>query len=159
MSQNLLNSLCQFWNDMSIPLQILHYTSLSWHITSLQILRSYLFYVGRKDPIKVPILTLSSALVKICQISQVLFQATSKFLFKIFISLHCHKRKLLCTFVAQAVYTLVTRCQLKQNFFSLSSARVKICEVPYVNFKTTSQFLFNFRIILHCHDTWLLCKF
>ena len=39
----------------------------------LQILRSYLFYFGQKDPIKVPILTLSSALVKICQISQVFF--------------------------------------------------------------------------------------
>ena len=85
--------------------------------------------------------------------SSLISSYVSKFLFKIFISLHCHKRKLHCTFVAQAVYTLVTRRQLKQNFFSLSSARVKICEVPYVNFKTTSQFLFNFRIILHCHDT------
>ena len=35
----------------------------------------------------------------------------------------------------------------------ISSARVKICEVPHVNFKVTSQFLFNFWIILHCHDT------
>ena len=37
-----------------------------------------------------------------------------------------------------------------QNF---SSARVKIYEIPHVNLKTTSQFLFNFCIILHCHDT------
>ena len=42
--------------------------------------------------------------------------------------------------------------QLKHKFFRLSSARVKICEVSHVNFKTTSQFLFNFCIILHCHD-------
>ena len=33
-----------------------------------------------------------------------------------------------------------------------SSTQVKFCEV-HVNFKTTSQFLLNFCIILHCHDT------
>ena len=41
-------------------------------------LRSYLFYFGQKDPIKVPILTLSSALVKICQIPHVFFQTTAQ---------------------------------------------------------------------------------
>ena len=80
------------WNDKSIPLQILDFSSLPWHITPLQILSSYLFYFGRKDPIKVPILTLSSALVKMCQISQVFFQTTSQFFFKICISLQCHER-------------------------------------------------------------------
>ena len=29
--QNSSNSSCQFWNDKSIPLQILHHSSLSWH--------------------------------------------------------------------------------------------------------------------------------
>ena len=48
------------------------------------------------------------------------------------------------------MYTLVTRSQLKLKFFRLSNARVKICEVPHVNFKTTSQFLFNSCFILHC---------
>ena len=33
LGQNLSNSSFQFWNDKSIPLQILHYSSLSWHIT------------------------------------------------------------------------------------------------------------------------------
>ena len=60
----LVNSSCQFWNNKSIPFQILHYFSLSWHITHLQILRSYLFYFERKGPITVPIFTLSSALVR-----------------------------------------------------------------------------------------------
>ena len=45
-------------------------------ITPLQILSSYIFYFGQKNPIKVPILTLSSALVKICQIPHVIFQTT-----------------------------------------------------------------------------------
>ena len=31
--QNLSNSLCQFWNDKSIPLQILYLSSVSWKIT------------------------------------------------------------------------------------------------------------------------------
>ena len=133
---------------MSILLQILYYSSLSWHIIPLQILRSYLFYFGQKDPIKVPILTLSSALVKICQI--VIFQTTSQFFFKIRLTLQCHE---LNCFLAQPIYTLVTRSQLKLRFFRLSNARVKFCDVPHVNFKTTSQFLFNFCVILHCHDT------
>ena len=38
------------------------------------------------------------------------------------------------------------------------SARVKIFEIPRVNFEL-SQFLFNFCIILHCHDTYFPCKF
>ena len=43
--------------------------------------------------------------------------------------------------------------QLKHKFFLLSSARIKICEVPHVSFETTSLFLFNFSMILHCHNT------
>ena len=42
--------------------------------------------------------------------------------------------------------------QLNYKFFRLLSARIKICEVPHVNFKTTNQFLFNL-CIFHCHET------
>ena len=45
------------------------------------------------------------------------------------------------------------RSQLKHKVFRHSSAKVKIYQIPHVNFKTKSQFLFNFCIILHCHDT------
>ena len=62
--QNLSNSSCQLWNDKSIPLQILCHSSLSWQITPLWILSSYFFNFGLKDPIKIPILRVSSALVK-----------------------------------------------------------------------------------------------
>ena len=65
--QNLSNSSCKFWNNKSIPLQILHHSSASWNITPLWIFTSYIFYFGYKDPIKVPILRLSRALVKISQ--------------------------------------------------------------------------------------------
>ena len=77
-------------NDKSVPLQFLYHSSLSWQITL--ILSTYIFYVGQKDPIKVPILTLSSALVKICQIPHVIVQTTSQFFFKFCITLECHER-------------------------------------------------------------------
>ena len=87
LGQNSSSSSCQFWNDKSFPLQILHHSSLSWQITSLWILSSYFFYFGLKDPIKVPILTLSSALVKMCHIPHAIFQTKSQFLFKFCITL------------------------------------------------------------------------
>ena len=86
-SQNLSNSSSQFWNDKSILLQILHHSSLSWHITSLWILSSHFSYFGLKDPINMPILRLSIALVKICHIPHVIFQTTSQFFFKFCITL------------------------------------------------------------------------
>ena len=85
--QNLSNFLCQFWNDKSILLQILHHSSLSWNITPLWILSSFFFYFGLKDLIKIPILRLSSALVKIYHIPHVIFQTTSQFFFKLCITL------------------------------------------------------------------------
>ena len=62
-------------------------------------------------------------------------------------------------FLAQTLYTLVKCNLLKCKFLRFSSARVKICPIPLVNFELTSQFLFKFCIILHCHDTKLPCKF
>ena len=65
----------------------------------------------------------------------------------------------LCTFVAQIIYTLATRSQLKQKtFLDFSSAQVKICQV-HVSFKMTSQFLLKFCVTLHCLDTQVHCKF
>ena len=49
-------------------LDIMHHSSSWWPITPLQISRSCIFYFGQKDPIKVPILRLFRAPVKICQI-------------------------------------------------------------------------------------------
>ena len=71
--QNLSNSSSQLWNDKSIPLQILRHSSLSRQITPLGILSSYFFNFGLKDPIKISILRLSSALVKMCYIPHAIF--------------------------------------------------------------------------------------
>ena len=59
----------------------------------------------------------------------------------------------LCTFLSQTLYTLVKRSKLKCKFLRLSSARVKICQIPHVNFEMASQFLFKFFIIFQCHCT------
>ena len=67
-------SFCQFWNNMSVPLQIFRHSSVSLHIFSLGI-----FYFGQKNSTKVSILTLSSVLIKICQIPYVIFQTTRQF--------------------------------------------------------------------------------
>ena len=103
--QNSLSSSCQFWNDKSVSLQILHHSSFSWLITPLWTLSSYFSYFRLKDPIKIPILKFSIALVKICRIP-VMFQTTSRFFFKFCITHQCHETPLyffrsniiLCTF-------------------------------------------------------------
>ena len=53
--QNLSNSLCQFWNDKPIPLQILYPSSVSWKITPLYFFSSNNIYFAQKEPIKVNI--------------------------------------------------------------------------------------------------------
>ena len=74
--QNSSNSSCKFWNGKSILLHILHPSSLPVDFKLI------LFYIELKDPIKIPILRLSIALVKICHIPHVIFQITSQFFFK-----------------------------------------------------------------------------
>ena len=50
--QNLSNFLCQFWNDQSIPLQILYPSSVSWKITPLYFFSSNNIYFVQKEHIK-----------------------------------------------------------------------------------------------------------
>ena len=46
----------------------------------------------------------STALVKIHQISPVIFETKSEFFFKVWITLHCHERQLLCIFFLKPLY-------------------------------------------------------
>ena len=50
--QILLNSLCQFWNDESIPLQIFYPSSVLWRITPLYFFSSNIIYYAQKEHIK-----------------------------------------------------------------------------------------------------------
>ena len=127
-----------------------HHFSASLHITPLQIFNSSIFYLEQKDPMKVPILTMSSVLMKICQIPHAIFQTTSQFSSNFISVLITLKHNSSCAFLSQTLYTLIKSSPLKCTFLRLSSARVNIRQIPCVNFET-SQFLFRFFIILHCH--------
>ena len=58
------NSLCQFWNNKSIPLQILYLSSVSWKIIPLYFFSSNNTYFAQKKPFKWKSLRLLSARVK-----------------------------------------------------------------------------------------------
>ena len=60
------------------------------------------------------------------------------FVFKFCITLQGRETELLGTFLAQALYTSFKRSPLKCRFLRLLSARVKICQIPHVNFEMTS---------------------
>ena len=53
--QILSNSICQFWNDQSIPPQILYLSSVSWKISPLYFFLSYSIYFTQKELIKITI--------------------------------------------------------------------------------------------------------
>ena len=83
-------------NHRSLFLQILHHSLASWNITLLYFFSSNIIYfsqkqsIGQNDPMKVPILTLSNVLMKICQIPDVIFQTTSQFFYKFCMTLQCN---------------------------------------------------------------------
>ena len=157
--QTLSNSSCQLWNDKSIPLQILHHSSLSWHITPLWILSSYFFYFGLKDPIKIPILRLSIALVKICIFlmsfskSQVSFSSNFASPFSVIkdnSSVFFYvKHWIICTIGTNS----------SANFGNFTSAGVKFYQILVI-FETTDEFssIFSsiFRVMWH-NSSVLLC--
>ena len=123
--QILSNSLCQFWNEESIPLQILYLSSVSWKIIPLYFLAQTIYTLLKRSPLKWKFLRFSSARVKFCQIPSANFEMRSRFLSKFCISLQFHERLFLCTFLAQAIYTFLKRSPLKWKCFRISSARVK----------------------------------
>ena len=131
------NSLHQFWNNKSIPLQILYPCSVSWKIIPLYCFSSnniyFIIYIHIYT-LKWKFLWLSSARLKVCQIPYANFKRTSWFLYKFCIRLQFHEGLLICTFLAQTIYTLLTRSPLKWKSLRLSSAQVKIWQIPYANF-------------------------
>ena len=62
-------------------------------------------------------------------------------------------------FLAKTTYTLLKKSSLKWRFLRLSSAQVRICRFPYVNFITTNRFFSKFCITLEFHERKLLCTF
>ena len=123
------------------------------HNSSVLFLSQTLCTSVKSSTLKYKFLRFSSALMKIFQISHVIFQTTSHFFKKFGVTLQCHEIQLLCSFIAEILYTLVKSNPLKSTFLRLSSARIKIRQILYVNFEMTNQFLFRFFIILQCYYT------
>ena len=152
LGQNLSNSICQFSNDKSIALQILYPSSVSWKITPLYFFSSNNIYFAQKEPIKVKNFeTFESSLQKLsnslCQL-----ETASRFLSKFCILIQFHEIKLLYTFLAQEIYTLLKRSPLKWKLLRLSSVQVKSCQFPYANFEATSRFLSKFCILIQFYE-------
>ena len=157
--QILSNSLCQFWNNKLIPLQILCLSSALWNIISLFFFSSKKIYFARWEHIKVKFFKTFECSGQIFQISDANFEGTSRFLSKFCISLQFQETLFIWVFLLQPVYTLLDRSPLKWNFLRLWSARVKFCQIPYNNFETTSWFLSKFCVSLQLHERLFLCTF
>ena len=134
--QNLSNSLCQFWNDKSIPLQILYPSSVSWKITPLYFFSSNNIYFAQKEPIK----------MKICETFKCSGQNSSNSLCQLWndksITL-----QILCN--SSLSWQITTLWILSSYFFKFGlkdpikipilSALEKICHIPHVIFQTKNQ--------------------
>ena len=119
--------------------------------------KPFFFYFGQKEPIKVPLLTLLSALVNICQISHVSLQTISPLQILHHSSMSWKITPLFFFQLKQDILCSKRR-PLKLIFFWLLSAPVKIHQILYVNPEMASQFRVKFCIILCCHKTQLPCK-
>ena len=60
---------------------------------------------------------------------------------------------------SSVLFYLKQKKSIKVQIFRLSSARIKIHQILYVNFETTSQLLFKFCIILHSSVNFKLIHF
>ena len=70
---------------------------------------------------------------------------------------HCSVSCLLCIFSSQTLILWTKRTHLSE-IFRLLSGWMKIQQIPYVMFETTSQFFFKPFITLQCHEK-LFCTF
>ena len=90
--QNLSNSFCQFWNDKSVPLQILYLSLVSWKIASIYFLAQRIYTLLKRSPLKWKFLRLLSVQVKICQIPFTSFEMATRFLSKFCIPIQFDER-------------------------------------------------------------------
>ena len=132
---------------------------MSWKITLLYFFSSNNTYFAQKEPIKVKIFETWVIRLKFVKFFTAILKQLSQVLCKFCIFLQFHERYLLYTFLAQAIRTSLKWSPLKWKFLRLWSARVKFCQIPYVNFETTSRFLSKFCFPLWFHERLFLCTF
>ena len=134
--QNLSNSLCQVWNNKSIPLQILHPSSVSWKITPLYFFSSNNVYFAQKEPIKMRFLeTFKSSGQNSSNSSCQLWNGKS-------VPLQIMRNSSLSWQIIPLwiLSSYFSKFGLKDPIkIPILSALEKICHIPHVIFQTTSQ--------------------
>ena len=123
-----------------------YHFSLSWHITPLSILSSYIFYFGQNNPIKVPFLTLSSLWWKfpkfLMSFSKRKVTFSSNFA-SLFIVMKDNSSVL---FLAQTIHTLPKRSTLKWKFWDFQVLRSKFLKFLMSILKWKDHFSSNFAV-------------
>ena len=99
--------------------QVLRDSSVLWKITPLYFFMSNVIYFAQKEPIKLKILRILSAQVKIYQIL-VIFETINQFFFEFSITLQCMKHKS-STFLAETLYTFNKRNIWKYKLLQVTS--------------------------------------
>ena len=146
--QNLLNSLCQFWNDKSIPLQILYTCSVSWRLLLCTFLAQAIYALVKRTKLKWKSLRLSSAGIKNPQIPLEILHHSS-------LSWHVSPQWILSSYL----FHFGLKDSIKIPILRLSNPLVKICHIPDLIFQATSQFFFKFCINLECYQRQIIFPF
>ena len=124
----LSNSLCQFWNKESIPLQILYPSSVSRKITAMYFFGSKNIYFAQKEPIKMNNYGIFESSGQI--LSNSLYQFWNNKLIPLqilYLSSVLWKIIPLYFFSSENIYFTQQQHPWKWNFLRFSSAQVKFC--------------------------------
>ena len=129
------NFLSQFWNDKSIPLEVLYPSSVSLKITPLHFFSWNNIHFAYKEPIKVKIFenfersgqNLSNSLWQFLNEKSIPLQI-------LYPSSVSWKITPLYFFSTNNIHFLLIRSPLKWKSLRLLRAQVKMCQIPYANF-------------------------
>ena len=135
------NSLCQFWNEKSIPLQIFYLSSVLWKIIPLYFFSSNNIYFAQKEPIKMKIFgtfECSGQILYWCQ-----FWNKSIPLQMLYPSSVVSKIIPLYFFSSNKIY-FSQKELIKMKIFEIFKCWSQILSNTYANFETRSRFLSKF---------------
>ena len=110
---------------------------------------------------QISILAFSSVLMKICQIAHVIFQTTSQFFFKFYMTLQCHEIYSSVLFLGQMLYTLHRETNQSGNFLGflvLGSKFIKFLSFLKQKISFSSNFAPLFGIMRHISSILFLAK-
>ena len=123
---------------------------MPWHIIPLKF-TSCSIMLRTKEPVKLRIFRFLSALMKVHRIPHASFESTrSRF---VQILYHCSvSQKITPLYLLSQTFILWTKRAHRSEIFRLLRVGMKIHQISYVIFETTSQFFFKLCITLQCHE-------